>query len=105
MRARHRTGSRVFVGSYNLDQRSRFINTEMGIIIASPKLAGWLAEQFDNVRPRAAYAVTLGADGRSLAWIERTTQGELRYDTEPGTSWLPRMGVEWMSMLPIAWLL
>jgi putative cardiolipin synthase len=63
------------------------------------------SEQFDNVIPRVAYEKTLGADGRGLAWTERTTQGELRYDTEPGTSWLQRMGVEWMSMLPIEWLL
>jgi hypothetical protein len=52
-----------------------------------------------------ACEVKLGADGRSLEWIERTTQGEVRYDTEPGTSWLQRMGVEMMSILPIEWLL
>jgi len=56
------------------------------------------SEQFDNVIPRVAYEEALGADGRGLAWTERTTQGELRYDTEPGTSWLQRMGVEWASM-------
>ena len=52
-----------------------------------------------------ACEVKPGADGRSLEWIERTTQGEVRYDTEPGTSWLQRMGVEMMSILPIEWLL
>lgn len=98
-------GSRIFVGSYNLDQRSLLLNTEMGVIIASPRLAGWLGEQFDSVIPQVAYEVKLGADGRSLEWIERTAQGEVRYGTEPGTSWFQRMGVDLMSVLPIEWLL
>jgi len=98
-------GSRIFVGSYNLDQRSLLLNTEMGVIIASPKLAGWLGEQFDSAIPQVAYEVKLGADGRSLEWIERTTQGEVRYETEPGTSWFQRRGVDVMSILPIEWLL
>ncbi|MFO1313056.1 MAG: phospholipase D family protein [Burkholderiales bacterium] len=98
-------GSRIFVGSFNLDQRSLLLNTEMGIIIASPKLAGRLGDQFDSVIPQLAYEVKLGADGRSLQWIELTAQGEVRYDTEPGTNWFQRMGVEMMSILPIEWLL
>jgi len=98
-------GSRIFVGSYNLDQRSLLLNTEMGIIIASPKLAGWLGEQFDSAIPQVAYEVKLGADGRSLEWIERTPHGEVRYETEPGTSWFQRRGVDVMSILPIEWLL
>ena len=55
--------------------------------------------------PQVAYEVRLGADGRSLQWIERTAQGEVRYDTEPGTSWFQRMSVEVMSILPIECLL
>jgi cardiolipin synthase C len=97
--------SRIFVGSFNLDQRSLLLNTEMGIIIANPKLAGRLGEQFDSVIPQFAYEVKLGSDGRSLQWIEQTAQGEVRYDTESGTSWSQRMGVEMMSILPIEWLL
>jgi len=98
-------GSRIFVGSCNLDPRSLLLNTEMDIIIASPNLAGWLGEQFDCVIPQVAYEVRLGADGWSLQWIERTAQGEVRYETEPGTRWFQRMSVEVMSILPIEWLL
>jgi putative cardiolipin synthase len=98
-------GERIFVGSFNFDPRSALLNTEMGVIVASPKLAGWLGEQFDSAIAQVAYEVKLGADGRSLEWIERTTQGEVRYETEPGTSWFQRRGVDVMSILPIEWLL
>jgi putative cardiolipin synthase len=53
----------------------------------------------------AAYEVRLAPEGRGLEWIERTASGEKRYDTEPETTWLLRSKVEFMSILPIEWLL
>ena len=97
--------SRVFVGSFNFDQRSARLNTEMGLVIDSPSLAQQLAEAFDTAIPGAAWEVRLKADGQSLEWIERTASGEQRHDIEPGTSWVKRSGVELMSILPIEWLL
>jgi cardiolipin synthase C len=97
--------SRVFVGSFNFDQRSARLNTEMGLVIESPKLAQGLAAFFDTVVPLAAYQVELAADGRSLEWVDRTASEVKRYDTEPGTSWLQRRSVDVISILPIEWLL
>ena len=97
--------SRVFVGSFNFDQRSALLNTEMGLVIDSPTLAQQLAKTFDTTVPTAAYEVRLGTDGDSLEWIERTAAGETRYDTEPGTSWYQRMNVDMLSILPVDWLL
>ena len=51
------------------------------------------------------YEVRLKPDGRSLEWVELTATGQLRHDTEPGTSWAKRTGGEMMSILPIEWLL
>jgi putative cardiolipin synthase len=96
--------SRIFVGSFNFDQRSARINTEMGLVIDSPALARELANAFDANLPLAAYEVRLAPDGR-LEWIERTVSGEKRYDTEPQTTWLQRSKVEMLSVLPIEWLL
>ena len=97
--------SRIFVGSFNFDQRSARLNTEMGLVIDSPKLAERLAEFFDTVVPFAAYEVELATDGHSLQWIERTGSEVKRYGTEPETRWLRRLGVDFMSILPIEWLL
>ncbi len=97
--------SRIFVGSFNFDQRSARLNTEMGLVIDSPKFAQVLAERFDAAAPLVAYEVRLGPDGRSLEWIERTASGESRYDTEPGTNWFQRRSVDMLSILPVDWML
>ena len=98
-------GARIFVGSFNFDQRSARLNTEMGLVIESPKLAQRLDAFFDTVVPLAAYQVELAPDGRSLVWVDRTASEVKRYETEPGTSWLKRRGIDVMSILPIEWLL
>jgi putative cardiolipin synthase len=96
--------ARIFVGSFNFDMRSALLNTEMGLVVDSPGLAQQMADGFDRTVPLAAYEVVLTTDG-SLQWIERTAAGEKRYDTEPGTSFLKRLGVGTMAILPIDWLL
>jgi putative cardiolipin synthase len=96
--------SRIFVGSFNFDLRSALLNTEMGLVIASPVLAGRLADFFERSVPLNAYEVRLRADG-SLEWIERTASGETRHETEPGAGWFRRFSVEVLSVLPIDWML
>jgi putative cardiolipin synthase len=88
------------VGSFNFDPRSARLNTEMGLVIHSPALARRLAESFDTAVPSRAYEVRLSADGE-LFWIERTPEGERRYDTEPGVGFFRRAGVRLLSILPI----
>jgi putative cardiolipin synthase len=97
--------SRIFVGSFNLDPRSDRLNTEMGIVIASPTLAGRLSAEFDTGIPRDAYEVRLAADGRSLEWIEREGDREIHHSTEPETGAMKRLWVRFLSILPIEWLL
>jgi putative cardiolipin synthase len=98
-------GRRIFVGSFNFDQRSARLNTEMGIVVDSAALAGELAAAFDTTIPRAAWEVRLASDGQGLEWVERTASGERRYASEPATSWIKRSGVQFLSVLPIEWLL
>ena len=96
---------KIFVGSFNFDQRSAHLNTEMGLVIDSPVLAGRLATEFETKIPHLAYEAVIGADGRCPEWIERTPAGEVRYDVEPGTTAGQRAGVQFMEILPIEWLL
>ena len=96
---------RIFVGSFNFDPRSIDLNTEMGLVIDSPVLAGKLGQAMRGTIPQRAYQVLLNPDG-SLYWIARDANGGItRYDTEPGTSVWKRMGVAILSVLPIDWLL
>jgi phosphatidylserine/phosphatidylglycerophosphate/cardiolipin synthase-like enzyme len=96
---------RIFIGSFNFDQRSAHINTEMGLVIESPPLAERLASAFDVEIPRTAWEPKLAADGGSIEWIERTATSETRYDVEPATSWSLRGKVQVLAILPIEWLL
>lgn len=96
--------SRTFVGSFNFDQRSALLNTEMGLMIDSPALGQRLADALSRQVPRTAYEVRLTADG-SLEWIERTAAGETRHSTEPGAGPLRRAWIWCLSVLPIEWLL
>ena len=65
---------RTYLGSVNLDPRSRHLNTEMGVIIDNVDLAAEAADAlldlmtFDN-----AWDVTLGPDGRPR-WQDTTRQ-------------------------------
>jgi putative cardiolipin synthase len=97
-------GRRLFVGSFNFDERSARLNTEMGLLIDSPRLAARHAQTFATDVPAGAYEVRLTADG-GLQWIERTPSGETRYTTEPGTGILQRAFIGFLSLLPIDWLL
>jgi putative cardiolipin synthase len=97
--------SRIFVGSFNFDLRSARLNTEMGLVIDSPALSQQLAAFFDGTVPKVAYEVRLTPDGQALQWVEWTPSGEVRYDTDPGTSWFLRAKVNVLSVLPIDWLL
>jgi putative cardiolipin synthase len=96
---------RIFVGSFNFDQRSAHLNTEMGLVIDSPALAERLATEFETKIPNLAYEAVVGANDHCPEWIERTPEGEMRYDIEPGTTAGQRAKIQFLEVLPIEWLL
>ena len=97
--------SRVFVGSLNLDPRSVRLNTEMGLVIESPSLARAIATEVDRAAERSAYEVVLDGSGRRLEWVERTAQGQIRYRSEPKSSFARRLAIGVLAWLPIEGLL
>lgn len=78
---------RSFIGSMNLDPRSEIFNSEMGVIIDSPPLAGDLARRMDRDMSVAnSWQVTRDADG-SLRWT--SSSGELT--AQPARSFWQRV--------------
>src|SRR6516165_9777219 len=76
----------VFIGSFNLDNRSSALNTEIGVMIDSPEIASEAAKIMDEgVLPGSAYHVTLDSDDR-LLWTDETDGKRMQYDTEPETN-------------------
>ena len=84
---------KLFIGSMNFDQRSKHLNTEIGLIIDSPELAQQIAARFEAmVQPANAYMLVLRADddaGRPPqpdVAHRRKTARPVEYDTEPARS-------------------
>jgi cardiolipin synthase C len=90
----------VVVGSYNLDPRSADINTELALLVDSPKFAEMVAEFFDDgIKPENSYRVTL--EGGRLRWTT-SDGGTVRvYTKEPETSWWRRVKADALGLLPI----
>lgn len=100
---------RFFIGSFNFDPRSMLLNTELGFVIESPRLAQRIASVFeldaeDGVAHRA-WGLEANERGR-LVWLERQEGGEERRLTrEPGMYYVQRWGVWLLGRLPIEWML
>jgi putative cardiolipin synthase len=96
---------RLFIGSMNLDQRSRRLNTEVGLIIDSPELAEQTAKRFEAMTlPENTYAVVLPPDpehSNHLAWRTVENGTTVEYKKEPARHSWQRAEVEFLSLLPM----
>jgi putative cardiolipin synthase len=97
---------RVFIGSMNFDQRSKRINTEIGLIIDSPELAQQTVTRFDRmVRPDNAYALSwreaVGGAPAHLVWDTREDGKDVEYTQEPARSAWQRFDLRFLSWLPL----
>jgi putative cardiolipin synthase len=95
---------RIFIGSFNLDPRSRDLNTELGFLIESPHLAGELSDMLAEARALEVYELELTADGR-LCWVDWRHGTAQRHFVEPGTTRAGRLGMRLLALLPIEWML
>ncbi len=90
----------MFVGSFNFDQRSLNINTEIGILFEDPEIAAGSIQNFDKHIDKVAFRVEL--IDNSLRWTGIGAGGEtVVFDTEPYTSFWKRLSVNLMRVLPV----
>ena len=97
---------RLFVTSMNYDQRSWHINTELGLMIESPQLAGQATRFFDALASADnAYHVTLektgDTDARRVVWRTEEDKKLVMYDKEPAKNDWQRFKVHLYSLLPL----
>jgi putative cardiolipin synthase len=97
-------GARVFVGSFNFDPRSAKLNTEMGVVIESSRLAQRIDDVFRDRIPEDSYEVRFLESGE-LRWVERRDGNSFCHEREPGTTAWKRAWVRFLAVLPIEWLL
>ena len=76
-----------FIGSFNIDPRSVLWNTEVGVLVDSPELAGQVRElALQGMAPTLSYQARLDDAGK-LIWTTEDN-GQLHdLDREPGSWW------------------
>ena len=96
---------RVFIGSWNYDQRSLRLNTEIGVLIDSPSIAGDVLTRFEKmVSPQAAYEVLLDSSrGKQprLVWRTEMNQRDQILTVEPSRGWWQRCKAHMLAFLPL----
>jgi len=84
----------VYNGSMNLDGRSRYSNTEVGLVIDSPALAETAIGLFHVSLAGGAYKLRLSADGEHIEWVQTDAEGrQIVHTEEPDSDWLTRLKI------------
>ena len=96
-------GARIFIGSFNFDPRSTMLNTEMGLLIDSARLAGGVHAEFDRNLDGMAWRVERNKSG--LIWVDPTEPGAPALAAEPGATLPRRIAIALLGWLPVEWLL
>jgi putative cardiolipin synthase len=96
----------LFIGSMNLDARSKRLNTEMGFIIDSDELAQQEATRFEAMtRLENSYSLSLrpvsGKQTAQLNWHTLEDGKSVDYDHEPACSRWKRAQAKVLSWLPL----
>ncbi len=93
-------GEISFVGSYNLDPRSMWLNTEMGVLIDDAAFARQVREHYElALLPGASFE--LGLDGSRLVWTEIKDGKVVTHYREPTRSWSRRIVSFLARVLPV----
>lgn len=90
----------LFIGSFNFDPRSAFINTEMGVIIESPELAREFTTRVHEATPHQTYELFLNESG-ALRWRGLENDKEVILSKEPQAGFWRRFIGGFMRLLPI----
>ena len=94
----------IFIGSLNLDARSVVQNTEIGVVIQSPVIAGRAANNFDERIDAVAFRLALEEDDQGveqLRWYGLVDGKPTTFTADPYTSFWRRFGIGFMRLLPI----
>lgn len=90
----------VLVGSFNMDPRSRNLNTEIAVLVQSPALADKVAHFIEGgMSPANSFRLAL--ENGQVVWLASNQGHEVRFTRSPVTGWWERFSVDLLSLLPI----
>jgi putative cardiolipin synthase len=85
---------KVFIGSFNFDPRSVLWNTEVGVLVDSPELAGYMRDlALEGMDPSVSYQARL--ENGEIVWIAEDDGRLHTLHKEPGGKW--RSFKAWLS--------
>jgi len=104
--------NKVFIGSFNFDQRSLNINSEVGVIYDAPKMAHLISQSvFDQSINEIAYSVKIAdknintgkveIEKGDIYWVETKNNKKIYYENEPKTGFWRRFCEAFFSIMPI----
>jgi len=97
-------GKIMFVGSFNFDERSLFLNNEIGLLFHEPELAGNASKHFRENVEKVAFKVEWkkrGTGRGSLKWTAVEDGRKVVFDSEPYAGFWKKLEVNLMRALPI----
>lgn len=91
----------VYVGSFNVNLRSTYLNSETALIIHSPVLAGRVADSIlELMAPDSSWQVLRSASG-GIEWRTETADGPVIVKHEPMTGFWRRVESRVLRMFPL----
>jgi putative cardiolipin synthase len=96
-------GETMFVGSFNFDQRSLYLNNEIGLIFRDPEIAGDAAKRFAENVNKVAFKVEFSSEEGTinLRWVGGQGGPDVLVEEEPYASTLQKLTVGILKWLPI----
>ena len=91
---------RIFIGSFNWNQRSANLDTELGVVIHSPELAAQLLDVVIAELPDQSFEVFLN-ENNDLRWKGHENGQEVILTKEPQTSFWHRFNAGFLRAMPI----
>lgn len=92
----------LYVGAMNVDPRSLYENTEIGVVISSQEMTSEVLDWFDHNLDEVAYHVALHEG--NVIWHDFAQRGRV-LTKEPDTGVSQRLMMELMALLPVEALL
>ena len=95
----------VFVGSFNLDPRSAYLNTEVGLVLESEQLQEDVFKSLDRYLPQIAYELKLDNNDQ-IIWLDHQANRSIQtYHHDPETTPFQRFIMKTVSLFPIEWMM
>ncbi|MEJ8823820.1 phospholipase D family protein [Variovorax humicola] len=86
------------IGSMNMDRRSAHSNTEMGLVIDSPELAGQVAMLLQREQMPRSYQLQRAGARQRLQWVAPTGTQPVVFSAEPSRNWRRQLGMSFTSL-------